>query len=362
MMQNKMENSKMPLVSICIPNYNYGQYIGHCLESVYNQTYPNLEVYVRDNMSTDNSYEVALSYREKFMKKGIFYSVSQNCRNMGSSHNSQLATRDVEGDFVYTLASDDAIKPEFIEKCINVFLKNPSVGTVITHREEIDENDRIHQSAPFYNQSCIIDGESQAAVYMMAGIAIPGQRLISRNVMDKSNKYTRVYEVAGDWYDNFIYSCFGDVAYIAEPLCQYRVHTGNETNESEKNLLGIFEHYQLINAFKQIALSFGMRKPVERYDEAVKKLGSMCLRYTYKMLVNNMNDVAKRYLDLAIVFDKDINGNPMYEELKNMADLQSEDLRIELIRLEKNEIITRSRSYDPPEGFIAIDSRGNVLP
>ena len=49
---------KKPLVSVCIPNYNYGHYLDHCLESVYNQTYPNLEVWIRDNHSTDKSYEI----------------------------------------------------------------------------------------------------------------------------------------------------------------------------------------------------------------------------------------------------------------------------------------------------------------
>lgn len=47
----------------------------------------------------------------------------------------------------------------------------------MVHRSEIDEFGNIHQLPPFYNQNCVVDGESQAAVFMMAGIAIPGQRM-----------------------------------------------------------------------------------------------------------------------------------------------------------------------------------------
>ena len=48
-----------PLVTICIPNYNYGRYLRTCLESILKQTYANLEVHFSDNASTDDSYEIA---------------------------------------------------------------------------------------------------------------------------------------------------------------------------------------------------------------------------------------------------------------------------------------------------------------
>ncbi len=39
----------MPLVTISIPNYNYGHYLSYCLDSVLAQTYPNIEVHFSDN-------------------------------------------------------------------------------------------------------------------------------------------------------------------------------------------------------------------------------------------------------------------------------------------------------------------------
>lgn len=341
-----------PLVSICIPNYNYGHYLRDCLESILNQTYDNIEVFFRDNHSTDDSYKIALEYREKFKKKGIFFSITENKRNLGSDKNSKLCSRDTEGDFIYTLASDDIIKPQFIEKCIEVFDKYPNVGTVITHRDEIDENGKVTKELPFYNKSCVIKGEDQAAVYMMAGIAIPGQRMVRRNILIKSSKYQRQLEVAGDWYDNFIYSCFADVAYIKDSLMQYRVHSGNETNESELCLLGSFEHYQLINAFRSISLSFDMKKPVERYDEAVCKLGDMCLRYSLKMYKLNKKDVAERYLNLATVYNPKIILEEKYIELKEMQNLNEEELERKLREIPD---LKRNKSYDPPEGYIPLD-------
>ena len=66
-----------PLLSVLIPNYNYGNYLGYCLESLLSQTYNNFEVLFSDNRSTDNSFEIAEEYRKKFMSRGIFLSTSK---------------------------------------------------------------------------------------------------------------------------------------------------------------------------------------------------------------------------------------------------------------------------------------------
>ncbi len=334
------------LVSICIPNYNYGQYLEQCLESIYNQTYKNIEVFFRDNASTDNSLEIALKYKKKFSEKGIFMSVEQNKVNLGSDVNSQLVSRDTEGEIIYTIASDDAIEPTFIEKAVKVFSNYPNVGCVMTHRAEIDKYGTIRHIKPFYNKSCIVKGEEQAAVFMMAGIAIPSQRIIRREVANKIKKFHRTFEVAGDWFDNFMYACVSDIAYINEPLCIYRVHNKNETSASEINLLGIFEHYKLINTFVSISKSLGLVKPVKRYNEAVNKLGSMCIRYAVKMLKANEIKSARRYLQLAPVFDEDIIENEQYKKIKKWVELDSNQLK-EILKNEPD--IVRKVSYDPPK-------------
>lgn len=343
-----------PLITVAIPNYNYGHYLRYCLDSVLSQTYSNFEVYFRDNQSTDESYEIALEYRKKFDERGVYFNVSQNKRNLGSDKNSQLANRDGEGEYIYTLASDDAIKPEFLEKCMKVFQEYPTVGTVLVNREEIDEKGNIATQPPFYNQDCIIPGESQAAVYMMAGIGIPAQRICRASVFAKTGAYRRIWNVAGDWYENFLFAMAGDVAYLTDSLVQYRVHSGNETNESERKLLGIFEHYQLIHSFVDVSNAFGMTKPAARYDEAIEKLGSMCLRYALKMLQNDENRIAEKYLLLAPILKKDITEDNTYRKLMKCIELTGGALKENLQEFQGMGAFSRQISYDPPEDFIAL--------
>lgn len=352
---------KEPLVSICIPNYNYGKYLSQCLDSILNQTYNNIEVFFRDNCSTDDSYDIAYSYKKKFKERGYFYSIANNKQNLGSSINSKLSIRDISGEYLYVLASDDIIKETFVEKCVEVLNNNPNVVEVITHRDEIDENGKITESPSFYNESCIIDGESQAAVHMMAGIAIPGQRIIRSSLIDMRKNYERHFQVAGDWFYNFLYCCFGDIAYIKEPLMKYRVHSGNETSVSERNLLGVLEHYNLLNAFKELSNIFDLKKPLDRYDEAVKKLGDMCLRYAIKMIRNGLSDIAEKYLFIAPAFKRDIINSDLYKELKECIVITQEEALKKLKDNKYIDIEKRTKSYNPPDGYKKINENGIVI-
>lgn len=342
-----------PLVSVCIPNYNYGRYLENCFESLLKQTYGNFEIIFRDNASTDNSMEIAYKYQKKFEERGIYFSVTRNKRNVGSDLNSNLCIGSTEGKYLYVLASDDAIAPQFIEKCVKVFVENPSVGMVMTHRCEMDDQGNIYNTPPFYNKSCVIPGDEQAAVFMMAGIAIPGQRMIKRGAVSQVSNFSARYQVAGDWFMNYRYTCTNDIAYINEPLCMYRVHMGNETSESELNLMGVFEHYKLINHFRDIAREFEQEKALERYDAAVRKLGSMCMRYTGTMIKLGKLDIAWQYMNLALVFDEQLKFDDKYNKLLQIISLPEEEAKE--CFLEGNFEVQRTISYDPPEGYVEIE-------
>ena len=114
-----------PLVSIVIPNYNYGKYLRECFDSILAQTYTNYEVIFRDNASTDDSFEIAIEYYHKFKKRGNYFLLHNNKYNYGSDTNTNLGMRDASGQYVYTLASDDAIEPDFLKKTISVLEKKP---------------------------------------------------------------------------------------------------------------------------------------------------------------------------------------------------------------------------------------------
>lgn len=91
--------------SICVPNYNYGQYIGETLESVLVQN-ADFEIIVADNCSTDDSIEVIRALDDPRIE------LRQNARNVGFAGNLDRATRGASGERMILLSSDDLAQPE----------------------------------------------------------------------------------------------------------------------------------------------------------------------------------------------------------------------------------------------------------
>ena len=96
-----------PLVSVLIPCHNAERFIGETLESVFAQTWPNLEVIVVDDGSTDASVQVVERFGERVRL------IRQDNRGQTAALN--VALEVAQGDFIQYLAADDLISPAKIE-------------------------------------------------------------------------------------------------------------------------------------------------------------------------------------------------------------------------------------------------------
>jgi glycosyltransferase involved in cell wall biosynthesis len=98
------------LVSIVINNYNYGRYIAQAVDSALAQTYPNVEVVVVDDGSTDDSLRVLASYksRVRLLTK----------QNGGQASAFNVGIGAARGQFILILDSDDYLFPNAVEECL----------------------------------------------------------------------------------------------------------------------------------------------------------------------------------------------------------------------------------------------------
>lgn len=103
-----------PLVSIIIPIYNVAEFVERCLESVYNQTYDNIEVILVNDCTPDNTMEIA---QPLINKLGQRYAIQIICheQNRGLSAARNTAIKAMHGDWIYLLDSDDEILSDCIE-------------------------------------------------------------------------------------------------------------------------------------------------------------------------------------------------------------------------------------------------------
>ena len=142
---------KHPLVSVLTPSYNSGLIIHRLLDSVLMQTYPNIEMYVVDDGSTDNTEEVVNSYMEKFHSRNyrLFYIRQENSGQSVAINN---GLKLVKGEYLVWPDSDDYyVSGHAIEKLVGVFeTRGGDTGLVRCCCNLVDEKslDKIGELKP----------------------------------------------------------------------------------------------------------------------------------------------------------------------------------------------------------------------
>jgi glycosyltransferase involved in cell wall biosynthesis len=119
-----LEYKHPSLVSIIIPTYNYAEYLPTALESCLGQTYKNLEIIVVDDGSTDNTKEVLERFKDK-----IVYIFQENA-GVSAARNSGI--KSATGDYIGFLDADDYFTEDAISTRLDILMRNPHVGAVIT--------------------------------------------------------------------------------------------------------------------------------------------------------------------------------------------------------------------------------------
>ncbi len=113
-----------PLVSVIIPCHNYGRFLRGCVESVTAQTYQNLEVFIVDDGSFDDTAEVAESLSHQYPQVSVI--TQRNSGQPAIARNNGITA--AKGDYILCLDADDRISPEFIENTVCCLEQNPEAA------------------------------------------------------------------------------------------------------------------------------------------------------------------------------------------------------------------------------------------
>ena len=117
------------LVSIIIPIYNVENYIEECLESVFQQTYPHIEVILVNDCTPDNAMKIANSIINKYKDKFPTTIVNHE-QNKGLSEARNSGMKIAKGEYIYFIDSDDAIMHDTIESLIQVAIIHKGVELI----------------------------------------------------------------------------------------------------------------------------------------------------------------------------------------------------------------------------------------
>lgn len=111
-----MDKVSQPLVSIIILNYNAGQLLLDCVESIMQTNYGNFEVIVVDNASRDESHRKCKDFFENIR-------LIENGKNLGYCAGNNVGIKNAKGDFIVILNPDTTVEPDWLSELIIMYNK-----------------------------------------------------------------------------------------------------------------------------------------------------------------------------------------------------------------------------------------------
>lgn len=241
-------NDMRPLVSVVIPTYNRAEYLSETIDSVLAQTYPNIEIIVVDDGSTDSTMQVMEKYAGK-----VNY---QRKRNGGVASARNFGRRFVQGEYVALLDSDDICLPQRIALQVAAFDLLPEVVLCSSDFSAFDGTRLLEAShiatyyhavsetpggiAAIYPSQQVMDAgniatnlpEAEAPVRLLSGSVYerlawgnfihPPTVMVRRSVLDAVGGFDEDIPLATE-YDWIVRVCrAGRAAYLDVPLLLYR--------------------------------------------------------------------------------------------------------------------------------------------
>lgn len=222
----------LPRVSLVITSYNRAHLIEKAISSALAQDYPNLEIVISDNCSTDNSDQVIRKYAGD---PRIKYSVNE--RNIGMVPNFDKATRQLAtGKYITYVSSDDyLVNPTFVSEAIARIRQNPRIIVVSgINVAEYTATNLFHVdcSYPFYKETFYkrpyVSGKEVFLSYPRCHSISFGGALMDREKLIEVNAFEGKV-LSGDAQVILKLLLMGDAAFIDKETYVARRHGGNAT-------------------------------------------------------------------------------------------------------------------------------------
>ncbi|NRF39158.1 glycosyltransferase [Pedobacter foliorum] len=259
----------LPLVSIVFTSYNHKEFLEQALDSLISQTYPNIEIIIIDDFSTDGSQEILKRYEHH-----VNVHLNLSTKNSGSYVKaSNLGASLAKGEYLLFAQCDDFAEPNQVDRLMAPLLKYEDIGVSFCRSNMIDENGTVlgtdfdvreiafkkafssdnrilgKQMRTFLSKSCVIPNLSAA--------------IIRKALYEKVGRLSAKYLVVADWAFWLALSENCDFYYTTTLLNNFRQHntTIRSTIKIKKQILELYEVFY--NHIKEYEISGKERKEFE---------------------------------------------------------------------------------------------------
>ena len=241
-----------PKVSVIVPNYNHADYLRERLDSIYAQTYPNLEVILLDDASSDDSVAILREYAERHPDKTV---TAFNATNAGSVFRQwQKGLAMATGELVWIAESDDFCTPDLIAGLLPYFA-HPAVQLAFARTDFVEgaQHPRVWSTEAYLHDL----GLDWRRPFIRSAHALVNQAWAIKNIVPNVSSALFRHpgalpllddadwaslKLCGDWIFYLHLVRGGLVAYDPTPTNFYRQHPRNTSVNTQRELRYYQEH------------------------------------------------------------------------------------------------------------------------
>ncbi len=204
----------VPKISVIMSAYNSEKYVAESIQSILDQTYPDFELIITDDASTDNTFSIISSISDKRIK------VIRNENNCGLTANLNSMLSIAKGDYIARIDADDLCVNSRFDEEVRILDQDKEAYLVCSYIEKFGDEVGITKVRT--------DSEFIRANIMFNNF-IPHSTVMFRN--DGKYKYNEVYNGSEDYelWERVIGEG-NKIVIIPKPLVKYRVHSNQYTH------------------------------------------------------------------------------------------------------------------------------------
>lgn len=235
----------MGKVTVFMPVYNAGKYLGEAIRSILNQTYKDFELLIIDNCSTDNSVPIVESYNDTRIRLVV------NNENIGLAGSRNKALEICDSEYIAFLDADDIAMPDRLMKQVQYMDGHKNIAAVGSYAAIIDGygNGKDMFRPQLLNSNYI-------RAYMVFNNAVANSSaMVRKSVIDNNN-----IRYADNCYgvEDYKFWCglikYGEIANMGEILLKYRATPGSIT--AEANSARLDERKRVIKEIQKDNIDF----------------------------------------------------------------------------------------------------------
>lgn len=235
--------SSSPLVSVAVTVYNARLFIRETLESIVTQDYPNFEIVISDDASTDITPEILKEYQEKYphLIRVIFNKINQ-----GVTKNSSTALKACKGKYIALIAGDDVMLPGKLSAQTVVMEQNQNC-VICSHDVEAFEHST--NKTLWLKSEKFITKDITVKTLLRNGNQIIGCEPMIRADAIPLHGFNPLFPCVSDFPFFFEILLNGKIIHIDQVFSRYRIHNTSLTgrNDVNKRKLFLFDSLNFYN-------------------------------------------------------------------------------------------------------------------